>query len=209
MDSTPGKVGLCLGVLVLVVIFEVVLGEILFDASQDFIPWLQEDAGTFKKGYWKWYSNFMLMLLIIGPILGTFVFIEQRSRCFYYLFILCGIIGITNLLKLLNHQARPFWIPGTQIQAFTCEGQYGNPSGHSSYSMAVCLAMWLDLKDLIPERRWYWIQILFAASLLSIPFVIAYTRLFLGVHSLNQVSFGLQLGAWFAVTSHYLVKDEL
>ena len=40
MDSTPGKVGLCLGILVFVVIFEVVLGEILFDASQDFIPWL-------------------------------------------------------------------------------------------------------------------------------------------------------------------------
>ena len=75
--------------------------------------------------------------------------------------------------------------------------------------MAICLAMWLDLKGLIPERRWYWIQILFAASVLSIPFIIAYTRLFLGVHSLNQVSFGLQLGAWFAVTSNYLIKDQL
>ena len=38
---------------------------------------------------------------------------------------------------------------------------------------------------------------------------IGYSRLFLGVHSLNQILFGGLIGLWSALTLHYIVKDQL
>ena len=38
---------------------------------------------------------------------------------------------------------------------------------------------------------------------------IAYSRMFLGVHSLNQVCYGLSLGAWFACCIHFIFKDKI
>ena len=38
---------------------------------------------------------------------------------------------------------------------------------------------------------------------------IGYSRLFLGVHSLDQVFWGLQLGAWAALTFEFIVKEPL
>ena len=74
--------------------------------------------------------------------------------------------------------------------------------------MAICMALWLDFKKYMPASRWNYIDILFAFGVLNVPIVLGYTRLFLGVHSLNQVWFGWSLGAWFAVSSHYLVKND-
>ena len=55
---------------------------------------------------------------------------------------------------------------------------------------------------------WYWrllsliVGIAFAAAIL-------YSRLFLGVHSLNQVYFGALLGLWFALSCHFILRDSL
>ena len=38
---------------------------------------------------------------------------------------------------------------------------------------------------------------------------IGYSRLFLGVHSLNQILFGLLLGIWLAFTVHFIFKDKV
>ena len=55
---------------------------------------------------------------------------------------------------------------------------------------------------------WYWRAIIFVIMLLFIA-TIAYSRMYLGVHSLNQVFYGLSLGLWFAFTSHFLIKERL
>ena len=38
---------------------------------------------------------------------------------------------------------------------------------------------------------------------------ICYSRMFLGVHSLDQVLFGSLLGIWFSLTLHYCLRDLL
>ena len=38
---------------------------------------------------------------------------------------------------------------------------------------------------------------------------IGYSRLILGMHSLNQIIFGLLLGIWVALTCHYSFYDRL
>jgi membrane-associated phospholipid phosphatase len=38
-------------------------------------------------------------------------------------------------------------------------------------------------------------------------FLMAYCRLILGVHALNQVIFGLLLGVWLAAFFHFMARD--
>ena len=38
---------------------------------------------------------------------------------------------------------------------------------------------------------------------------IPYTRFLVGVHSLDQIVFGLSLGLWNALTMHFFVRDNL
>ena len=44
---------------------------------------------------------------------------------------------------------------------------------------------------------------------LTFGFTIGYSRLFLGVHSLNQLIFGWSLGIWLACTLHFIFKDQI
>ena len=46
------------------------------------------------------------------------------------------------------------------------------------------------------------VAVLFAAT-------VGFSRIVLGVHSINQVIFGLQLGVWLACTSHFCIKDRI
>lgn len=77
--------------------------------------------------------------------------------------------------------------------------------------MGMSLAMWLDYNALVPtEGRSDVIKKLaLLAGALCFPVSIAYSRLFLGVHSLNQVIWGLQMGLWVALTCHFLIRDPL
>lgn len=55
---------------------------------------------------------------------------------------------------------------------------------------------------------WYWRLIALLVGF-SFSFAIAYSRLFLGVHSLNQILFGALLGFWCAFTFHFIYRDPL
>ena len=74
----------------------------------------------------------------------THLVIEQRNRCFYYVFVTFGVMAITSILKLLDHEPRPFWIKDTPVQAFLCSYGYGNPSEHASVAASASIAIALD-----------------------------------------------------------------
>lgn len=87
------------------------------------------------------------------------------------------------------------------MEAYACETDFGNPSGHSETVVAMSLILVLDFcKVHNPPSSVKLMAIIFAGIL---SWSIAYSRLFLGVHSLNQVFFGGLLGAWVALTMHY------
>lgn len=56
-------------------------------------------------------------------------------------------------------------------------------------------------------RAWYW-RLLAIFVAFTFAGTIAYSRMFLGVHSLNQVLYGLSLGIWFAVTSEFMLRER-
>lgn len=124
-----------------------------------------------------------------------------------------GINGVCSIAKLNYHQARPIWV-SEEIQPFGCSNQYGNPSGHCFSTFGLCLAVWLDYNDEalknpnLKLRAWYW-RVLFFALGATASFTVAYSRLFLGVHSLNQVLFGALLGVWFTISAHFILKEPI
>ena len=88
--------------------------------------------------------------------------------------------------------------------------------------MGVGLVLFLDYLSLsgqvenLDERgdskSWYFIlpaKIVFGILSVSFGLTIGYSRLFLGVHSLNQLIFGWSLGAWVAFNLEYIFKVPL
>ena len=72
-----------------------------------------------RENSWSFYSNYGLLLLTVLPFALTYFFIEQRSRCFYYVFVILSIDACQSILKLASHQARPYWV-SAEIRAFNC-----------------------------------------------------------------------------------------
>ena len=56
--------------------------------------------------------------------------------------------------------------------------------------------------------QWYW-RLFWLIVALTFAITIAYSRMFLGVHSLNQVIFGAMMGMWSAFTAHFYFKESL
>ena len=62
------------------------------------------------------------------------------------------------------------------------------------------------------SKSWYFTlpaKIVFGILSVSFGLTIGYSRLFLGVHSLNQLIFGWSLGAWLAFNLEFIFKDSI
>jgi len=119
--------------------------------------------------------------------IGIFYLIEgQRARSFYYLLAWSGTGYLMNLAKLSYHSERPFWVQNN-IQALRCTTQFGNPSGHAMVSLGRPLLLWLDYQQSCKKGFFSNAFIKFLLFLVTIAFAlsIGYSRLVLGVHSLD------------------------
>ena len=183
-----------------------------FDKTLDFAPDMQARTSDAAANFLSFLSD-TKDAYVSAPMLVCFLFIGQRSRAFYYLVMHMCISAGGALTKLNYHQGRPFW-ESLEVEALACTGTYGNPSGHSWGSLATSLTVFLDFNAWASARpasrlhAWYW-RILVLVIGLTYSGSVAYSRILLGVHSLNQVLLGLQLGAWTAFTLHFVVREPL
>ena len=182
---------------------------------------------------WEIYSNYALPLAVFVPIGYSLWHYEERKRAVYYVTVLTSVVFTMNVSKLWYHQPRPFWV-NPAIESSSCSTQYGNPSGHSLVAMAFAGIIWLDYNDTMRDAKrredevsgvsadstmfsrysdcscklWYTRTMFFVVAILFAA-TVGFSRIVLGVHSINQVTFGLQLGVWLACTSHFCIKDRL
>ena len=116
-----------------------------------------------------------------------------------------------SFFKLAYAEPRPYMIePG--IVPLYCSKSFGNPSGHSSVSILIGILLILDIfhgKE--KEVKYYSNKAYVPAVFLAIfwAITIPYTRFVIGVHSLNQIVYGVSLGLWSGLTLHFLVRDHL
>jgi hypothetical protein len=117
--------------------------------------------------------------LILIPLLYWVVDSQLGIRV---LWVLISTDFLGTSFKQLLHQPRPYWIG--DVKALATETSYGIPSTHSSNSLSVWGSLAYRLR-----REWLW-----AVSGVLV-FLIALSRLYLGVHFPQDVLGGWLIGA--------------
>ena len=94
--------------------------EPLFELSKDsLIPGIQKDESIGSQKTWNYFSDACLGLIPVVPILCCYCCLQQRARTLYYVLVLTFALLLTNVLKLSNNDARPFW-DSDKVQPFKC-----------------------------------------------------------------------------------------
>lgn len=104
---------------------------------------------------------------------------KRLGRQLGYIFLLSALLN--NMLKTLIRQPRPFWIQ-PDIQRAEAEG-YGIPSGHVQNVTGVYVLLAASLR-----RGWVWILVLLYIMAMAL------SRLYLGVHFLQDIAVGFAVG---------------
>lgn len=126
---------------------------------------------------------------------------------FFYILSLSFSGYIMGIAKVAYHDPRPYW-ERDAIHANGCSRGYGNPSGHS---MSIAIVTFLTLliyqgySAQFKHRRLYFALLLILAIALTI--LIGFSRLYLGVHSFDQILYGWQWGLWFAFFYYYIFYE--
>ena len=132
------------------------------------------------------------------------------------LYFWCGmgtVLYLDNELKSIYAEKRPYWVTD-DINSTHCMLGFGNPSGHMLNTTYFWLTLYLHCYHEVGVKAArmsvfctaYIIKM--AATCIGISLIIfmAFSRVYLGVHSINEVIFGTILGATFSLIGHYKIK---
>ena len=200
--------------LIVLMIFEIYYKDSLFTYSLTYEQNLQNSLSQSSFEFFK-----LMSLLGGGVLIGIGLFF---ILCYFTLIktiFICSclilVVYLHDIMKLIYNDPRPFWHNTILFQG-NCEVSYGNPSGHSliSFYFFLSFGYYFNQLNFIKGNKIYKIIVYSVAFILS--GLIAFSRIALGVHSLDQVLFGSLLGILcfliFAITlkiydmplNHYL-----
>ena len=108
--------------------------------------------------------------------------------------LLVDLVLCNLLLKNLVARTRPFDV-NTAVQLLVAKPRdYSFPSGHTGSSFASAIVLWKEL----PKK--------YGVMALIVAILIAYSRLYVGVHYPSDVLAGVVIGTVLALVSVWLVK---
>ena len=190
--------------IIIIMMLEYIYNQALFTYSLTYEQNLQNSLSEISFQFFK-----ILSFLGNGPLIGLGLFF---ILCFFPLvktiMICLGIIFmvyIQDILKLFYADPRPFWINTILFQG-KCETSYGNPSGHSltSFYFILSFCYYINMMEKIKNNITMKIIVYLLGFLISS--LTAFSRLALGVHSINQVVYGSLLGIWGFLMFAYVFK---
>ncbi len=153
-----------------------------------------------------WISLFQFITML-GSYLGFIIvfailFIKQRklSYVFAVTFVVASVFN--QLLKLIIARDRPF-VNNPQILNYGGESGYSMPSGHSLCGGLFATFLFYNI---LTTSKYKTTKILGGIFCVLFPFLIAYSRMVLGVHYLSDTLVGIALGVIFAVLGIYLYR---
>jgi hypothetical protein len=125
------------------------------------------------------------------------MFISGFIKCIYFI----------NILKIIYGNKRPFWdIENKNLLKYRCDGGYGNPSGHSFISTYVYLSYYyvLSKTKLIKNKKF--LKNIFLGFSLLLILLIMISRVYLGLHTINQIVYGALLGLFFFYLDYFIFE---
>ena len=192
-SSSKFKIKLLILIIYILLVFlsEIFYRSYLFNKSIQIEKKIQEKSSYITINFFKVVTNFGTITIFI-PLLIIIHLLFPINISYTLLSILILSSYYDNLLKIIYSNPRPFWIvPSIKKE---CMGGFGNPSGHSFSSFSIYLSLW----NIIIERPFFEnkkvLKIILFIIFFLFSFLIALSRIFLSVHSINQVLFGSLLG---------------
>ena len=204
--SNQTKIIIITSYFLIVIITELLYREPLKKFSTTFIIFLQDKLNnTVTRIFFSLITYFGSEKILI-PIVVIFLFFNPLIYFYYLIFSIITSTYLASILKLIYTDFRPFWDKNNNIlPIINCDMGYGNPSGHSLVSTVTYLGLWKLLqKNRINKKRMNSLTIL--SIMIVIIFLIMFSRIFGGVHNINQILFGCLLGFGMFFTYYNLYK---
>ena len=167
----------------------------MFQFSLNFEKELQEKSPQIIIIIFKIITKVGGEYLIAVPILLVFIFFSFiKSSVFIAGFMIC--LQFHSMMKIWYGAIRPFW-QNTNLYKGICDGGFGNPSGHSMVNTYLYLSLFVYIKEINILQGKYIFQGFILIFFIVWIFSIIFSRIILGMHSLNQVIYGTSLGLIF------------
>lgn len=195
--------------IIVVIICEFFFGEPLFELSLDAernIQWgLTEPIFKFFNFITTFGGELFMglgcaIVLLFFPLIKTIVYIYSMIFSIY----------LHSIMKIWYGNPRPFW-KAEELYKDECDGGFGNPSGHSYISMVIYLSLCHYIIQSTIRFKISSIAKIVLYFLFSIWIgLVMFSRIVLGVHSINQIIYGGCLGIWqFLVVLIIFKADEM
>ncbi|MEO8104820.1 MAG: phosphatase PAP2 family protein [Candidatus Saccharibacteria bacterium] len=123
-------------------------------------------------------SGYPIALCVLIPLLF------KRYRLAWRFFVSAAATGVAmEIVKIIAKEPRPIALLHGRIHERAVEtGLNSFPSGHQAIATALALTLWFIL-----PKKWRWLAIVWIVA-------IGISRIYLGVHTLNDVIGGLAIG---------------
>ena len=190
------KLGLIVVYFVISITVEIFYNQPLFEYSLTYEQTFQKNVPQWIQDYFKFITGFGTEKYIVPVIVVVIIFVPL-SKVLAICLSLFTCLYLDNVLKLIYHDPRPYWVkPGLQ-DGKHCDLGFGNPSGHSYVSTGTYLAIWCVITDysfFTKKIPGIILRFFLCGVFLLLIITIMLSRIFLGVHSLNQIIYGSNLG---------------
>ncbi len=123
-------------------------------------------------------SGYPIAICVLAPLFF------KRYRLAWRFFVAAAATGVTlEVVKMIAKEPRPIALLHGNIHQRAVEtGLNSFPSGHAAIATALALTLWLIL-----PKRWRWLSIAWIV-------IVGVSRIYLGVHTLNDVIGGFAIG---------------
>ena len=195
-DNIYLKATLAIVGFILIIIIMQFIRDPMFAATLNFVPGMQEGLTEGTINFWYIMSDGFVYLEVLIPFAWALMKLERRLRAIYYVVVTGVVCSINAYMKLMYQAPRPFWIPADEYEswganypengkvfAIGCSTEYGNPSAHAMAAGSMFVFFYLDIGDLYSVCSWQRLLVVAVFSFLS--FLVCYSRIICGVHSLD------------------------
>lgn len=179
-------------------LFLLLIGEYFFGRYvKDFSLKLSLDLQTnIKLDYFSKLMNYGMFFGMYLYVLLIFLTRRNSESSFVLLFYSLIFQYVQNILKLFFRELRPLH-HYSGLNRDYCFGicDYGMPSGHTLCTAGLLLMLYFDVirHNDISKIKAFWLRIV----LTMVAFFIGFSRIYIGVHTLNQIFLGYAFGAAF------------